>query len=135
MTEHRVTPVVESRPVVGGAAAGRGLEVVTGAADPPSFARTLPRDAQQVRAARLMVSQALDTWGLTALGDSARLVLPPWHRHGQGGLAQRWRCEAADVPVLWLGSIQSVECGEAPFCCCLPCIQRMEALIAAHHRA
>lgn len=28
MTEHRVTPVVESRPVVGGAAAGRGLEVV-----------------------------------------------------------------------------------------------------------
>lgn len=74
MTEHRVTPVVESRPVVGGAAAGRGLEVVTGAADPPSFARTLPRDAQQVRAARLMVSQALDTWGLTALGDSARLV-------------------------------------------------------------
>lgn len=46
-----------------------------------------------------------------------------------------WRCEEVDVPVLWLGPIQSLERGEAPFYCCLPCIQRMEALIAAHFRA
>lgn len=31
--------------------------------------------------------------------------------------------------------IQSLKYGEAPFYCCLPCIQRTEALIAAHHRA
>lgn len=74
MTEQRVTPVVESRPVVGGAAAGQGLEMVTGTADPPSFARTLPRDAQQVRAVRLMVSQALGAWDLSGLDDAARLV-------------------------------------------------------------
>lgn len=52
------------------------------------------------------------------------MTLPPWPAtpaycpQGTGtagvGLAQRWRCEAADVPVLWLGPIQSLEYGEAP---------------------
>ncbi|MFE7332009.1 hypothetical protein ACFU8W_45490 [Streptomyces sp. NPDC057565] len=48
---------------------------------------------------------------------------------------QCWRCEAPDVPVLWLGPAQSLEYGEAPFYCCPPCIRRIEALIVAHNRA
>ncbi|WP_202929574.1 hypothetical protein [Streptomyces sp. TR1341] len=46
-----------------------------------------------------------------------------------------WRCEASDVPVLWVGPVQSLEYGEAPIYFCLPCIRRLEALIVAHHRA
>ncbi|WP_435193287.1 hypothetical protein [Streptomyces sp. NRRL F-5630] len=45
-----------------------------------------------------------------------------------------WRCEAEDVPVLWLGPVQSDREGTAPLYCCEPCIQRLEALIAHHHR-
>ncbi|NKY14277.1 hypothetical protein HGA06_08895 [Streptomyces somaliensis DSM 40738] len=43
-----------------------------------------------------------------------------------------WRCEATDVPVLWIGPIQSAEAGEAPFTCCTRCIRRLEALIHLH---
>ncbi|WUW00067.1 hypothetical protein OG285_31500 [Streptomyces sp. NBC_01471] len=47
---------------------------------------------------------------------------------------QCWRCEACEVPVLWLGPVQSLEQGEGPFYCCRPCIVRLEALINAHNR-
>ncbi|BBA98384.1 hypothetical protein RVR_4542 [Actinacidiphila reveromycinica] len=46
-----------------------------------------------------------------------------------------WRCEATDVLVLWVGPVHSAEAGEAPLYYCLPCIRRLEELIAAHHRA
>ncbi|MDT0409072.1 MULTISPECIES: hypothetical protein [Streptomyces] len=44
-----------------------------------------------------------------------------------------WRCEAEDVPVLWLGPVQSDREGVAPLYCCDPCIRRLEALVALHH--
>ncbi|MCX4550634.1 MULTISPECIES: hypothetical protein [unclassified Streptomyces] len=47
---------------------------------------------------------------------------------------QCWRCERPDVPVLWLGPVQSLEQGEAPFYCCEPCVRRLEALVKAHNR-
>ncbi|WP_406411135.1 ATP-binding protein [Streptomyces halstedii] len=58
-----------------GAAVGRGLELVTAAADLPAYARTLPREAQQARTARLLVTMALRAWGLGGLDDDARLVM------------------------------------------------------------
>lgn len=44
-----------------------------------------------------------------------------------------WRCEARYVPVLWLGPVQSMQQGDAPFHCCEPCILRLEQLVQAHH--
>ncbi|MCY0957763.1 hypothetical protein OTB19_12565 [Streptomyces sp. H27-H5] len=44
-----------------------------------------------------------------------------------------WRCDETDVPVLWLGPVQSQDAGDAPFYCCEPCIVRLEALVRAHH--
>jgi hypothetical protein len=45
-----------------------------------------------------------------------------------------WRCDAVNVPVLWLGPVQSQDQGDAPFYCCEPCIQRLEALVHAYNR-
>lgn len=39
-----------------------------------------------------------------------------------------WRCDEPDVPVLWLGPVQSLEQGDAPFYCCQPCVRRLARL-------
>lgn len=39
------------------------------------------------------------------------------------------------MSVLWVGPVYSPEVGEAPLYICLPCIRRIEELIAAHNRA
>jgi hypothetical protein len=35
--------------------------------------------------------------------------------------------------VFWLGPVQSLRQGNAPFFCCEPCIQRLEQLAAAYN--
>lgn len=45
-----------------------------------------------------------------------------------------WRCDEPDVPVLWLGPVQSLEQGGAPFYCCQPCVRRLEALFSSYPR-
>ncbi|WP_284576882.1 hypothetical protein [Streptomyces sp. 2P-4] len=44
-----------------------------------------------------------------------------------------WRCEADDVPVIWLGPVQTQEHGAGPFAACEPCIRRLEQLVETHH--
>lgn len=44
-----------------------------------------------------------------------------------------WRCENDDVPVMWLGPVQSEEQGSAPFHACEPCVKRIEVLVRAHN--
>lgn len=46
-----------------------------------------------------------------------------------------WRCEASDVPVLWIGPAVSLEYGEAPLYCYLPCVRRMEEMLREHNWA
>ncbi|WTX99952.1 hypothetical protein OG234_13040 [Streptomyces sp. NBC_01420] len=41
-----------------------------------------------------------------------------------------WRCDGADIPVMWLGPVQSDQHGHAPFWACAPCVRRLEARIA-----
>ncbi|MFD3612409.1 hypothetical protein ACFWXA_30945 [Streptomyces atroolivaceus] len=44
-----------------------------------------------------------------------------------------WRCDAEGIPVLWLGPVQTIDYGHAPFSCCEPCVRRLEALTLAHN--
>jgi hypothetical protein len=43
-----------------------------------------------------------------------------------------WRCEQADVAVMWLGPIHTDHEGAAPFYGCEPCIRRLEELTRAY---
>lgn len=42
-----------------------------------------------------------------------------------------WVCEAADVFVLWLGPVQTVE-GAGPCMACESCVRRLEARVRAY---
>jgi hypothetical protein len=46
---------------------------------------------------------------------------------------QCWRCDDTDLPVLWLGPVQSQDYGHAPFYACEPCARRLEALVLAYN--
>ncbi|MFJ6014437.1 hypothetical protein [Streptomyces sp. NPDC092952] len=44
-----------------------------------------------------------------------------------------WRCELAEVPVIWLGPVHSDgHGGSGPFHACEPCIRRLEELVAEY---
>ncbi|MFG2722806.1 hypothetical protein ACGFW5_31585 [Streptomyces sp. NPDC048416] len=45
-----------------------------------------------------------------------------------------WRCDAVDLPVMWLGPVHCPNEGDAPFHACEPCIRRLEDLVRAHYR-
>ncbi|MBO0918088.1 hypothetical protein J1C73_28400 [Streptomyces laculatispora] len=53
--------------------------------------------------------------------------------NGEWTTGQCWRCDEPDVPVLWIGPVQSLEHGEAPLHCRLPCIRRLEAFIRGYN--
>lgn len=44
-----------------------------------------------------------------------------------------WRYETDDLPVLWLGPVQSEYEGHAPFFACESCTQRLKGLIRAYN--
>ncbi|GGZ23128.1 hypothetical protein GCM10010387_15280 [Streptomyces inusitatus] len=45
-----------------------------------------------------------------------------------------WRCETDEVPVTWLGPVQTEMYGTGPFFVCEACLERLEALVYAYNR-
>ncbi|MER6055149.1 hypothetical protein ACFW2M_18330 [Streptomyces albidoflavus] len=52
--------------------------------------------------------------------------LPHPRRHWTPGTC--WRCEAREVPVLWLGPVQTSS-GTGSFTACDPCVRRLETYV------
>ncbi|WP_185303032.1 hypothetical protein [Streptomyces finlayi] len=44
-----------------------------------------------------------------------------------------WRCDDADVAVMWLGPVQRQDHGHAPMHACEPCVQRLEVLVREYN--